>query len=124
MTHSQPPRWYRYRKHLPPGPNIKTWKQLVKASGEGARVGYYHQQLVGQVQALETEALENGRLLSDDGITRYFWHEFDQVIGAALGEETRFLLVEQHVTGDFHGHPVLWSELKRKGAKDEDRRNQ
>ena len=42
-----------------------------------------------KVEALETEALRNGRLLSDDGIVRYFWHEFDRNIGAACGEGRR-----------------------------------
>ena len=96
----------------------------MRETGERGHKSYYHQELRTQVEALETEALRNGRLLSDDGTVRYFWHEFDRNIGAAWGEETPFLLVEHHITGPFHGHPVAWTELKKKGANDEDRRNQ
>lgn len=94
----------------------------MRETGTRGHKSYYHQKLRSDVEQLETEALQKGKLLSDDGTVRYYWYEFDQIIGAACGEETRFLLVELHITGPFHGHPVVWAELKKKGAQDEERR--
>jgi len=117
------PRWQYYKKHLPPNPRTKSWKDLVRETGQRGHKGYYHQDFLGQVEELETQALNGGILLSEEGPVRYYWAEFDRVIGASCGEETPFVLVEQHRSGPFHGHPVTWEELKRKGVRDEDRRS-
>src|SRR5262249_28188298 len=70
-----------------------------------------------------SDSLNEGILRSEEGPVRYYWTEFDRIIGASCGEETPFVLVEHHQSGPFHGHPVTWEELKRKGARDEDRRS-
>jgi hypothetical protein len=121
-----PPVWKYYKKHLPPDARTKGWGQLVRETGESGHKGYYHTDLRGEIEALETLALESairlGRLLSEVWPKRYYWFEFDRIIGASRGEETRFVLVEHHQCGDFHGHPVTWEELKKRGARDDDRR--
>jgi len=116
------PRWIEYRKHLPPNPERKKWAQVVKETAQPGHTSYYHPDMLGQIDRLELACQTDGLLLAERGPVRYYWCQFDGVIGASRGVETAFLLVEHHITGDLHGHPVTWDELKKKGARDEDRR--
>jgi hypothetical protein len=113
--------WKYYKKHIPPNQRTKKWEHLVRETAERGHKGYYHPSLIGQIQNMETKALDEGKALHEHGPVRYCWLEFADVIGASEGQETKFLLVEHHQAGDFHGHPVTWDELKNKGVKDEDR---
>jgi hypothetical protein len=115
------PVWQPYKKHLPPNQRKKLWAQVVRETREPGHKGYYHPDFLGNIENLETSALERGHSLYEEGPVRYFWVEFVETIGASRGEETTLVLVEWHRNGYFHGHPVTWEELKRKGANDEDR---
>jgi hypothetical protein len=88
----------------------------VRETGANDAPAFYHQKWLASVEWLETQTLIEGTLLSDSGIKRYYWAEFGEVIGASRGEETKFILVEHHVGGHFHGHPVTWEELRDEGA--------
>lgn len=115
-----PPRWQYYKKHLPPDSRVKKWELLVRETKERGHRGYYHPDFRDQIQTLETIAFNNGEFLSQRGPVRCYWHKFDHVIGASQGETTAFVLIEYHQDGWYHGHPVTWQELKKKGAINED----
>ena len=94
--------------------------KLCKRRGERSHPSYYHPDFLGRIEELETTTINNGTLLYEDYPVRYFWFEFGWTIGASRGEETKFVLVECHVTGQFHGHPVTWKELDKKRRDLED----
>lgn len=114
-------KWLPYRKHLPPSIKTKDWESLVRETAERGHKGYYHHDLIGRIEEIETLCLEKGRFLYQRTTIRYYWMEFDHITGASSGRSTRFLLVEHHRSGHFHGHPVTWEELKSKGARDDER---
>jgi len=79
--------------------------------------GYYHPDVVAEIESLEMRCRHEGRELPyNGGPTRYYWLKFDRVIGASKGEETHYLLIGHALSGQVHGHPVTWQELKDKGA--------
>jgi hypothetical protein len=117
------PVWQYYKKHLPPSERTKPWAHVVRETRDRSHKSYYHPAFLGRIEELETTTLHNGILLYEDGPVRYYWREFEEIIGASCGEVTMFILVECHMTGPFHGHPVTWEELRKKGASDEDRRD-
>lgn len=110
-------RWEYYRKHLPPAVRIKKWSLLVHETGDGP--AFYHQDLVDRVEEIEKSVLTDGNFLLERTTVRCFWKRFDDVVGASDGCETHYVLVELHSNGNFHGHPVTWNDLKKKGAKGE-----
>jgi hypothetical protein len=114
------PRWQRYPKHLSPSQRKKPWAQVVQETRERSHPSYYHPDFLGRIEELETTTINDGKLLYEDYPVRYFWHEFGQIIGASCGEETKFVLVEWYVTGQFHGHPVTRKELDKKRRDHED----
>jgi hypothetical protein len=118
------PVWEFYEKHRPPSRNAEDWPKWVEQTGRPKHKSYYHYELWPEsISECELKAVLEGVFLSRHGPVKYYWYEHDRVIGASNGEETKFGLAEYHQAGYVHGHPVTWQELKKKGARDEDRRS-
>jgi hypothetical protein len=112
------PRWESYPKHLPPPASRKEWAQVVRDTARKGHKGYYHQNLIAEIEDLEMRCRREGQQLPyARGPTRYYWLKLDRVVGASKGEETHYLLVEHAISGEVHGHPMTWQELKEKGAE-------
>jgi hypothetical protein len=47
---------------------------------------------------------------------KVFWQKMKHIIGASLGEETRFIRVQVGQDGVYHGRPVTPQELKKEGV--------
>lgn len=100
-----------------PSNNVE-WQVIVKQTGDGKkpRAMYMQGLTLGRQRIMEMGAVVDGlgmELPRDKRATvRRFVQQFDEIIGASLGEQTTWMLVEYHQAGAVHGRPVLLSELK------------
>jgi len=115
--------WQPWKKHIPPREATSRWDEFIERTARKGSPSYYHPELGSKIRELETDCLMTGTPLEPSIPTkRYYWKRFDREVGASDGESTHFILVEHLISGEFHGHPRTWRELKRKGAIDETHR--
>jgi hypothetical protein len=108
-------KWCDYRKHVA-HPAV-SWDKLVAGTGKTDGVARYHPVATRPEQErLETMVLNQGMMFREAQGKRWYYLEFDRIIGACSGEETRFIFVEWHSTGAFHGRPMSRKMLRQKGA--------
>ena len=91
-------------KHF--APKNMSWKNVVKSTKSGPA-----KYLKGaEIEALERMVWKNGTDVTNGKTWKVM--EFDEVIGASLGKETKYMRVE-FSSGTIHGHPITKSEYNK-----------
>lgn len=90
-------------KHF--APKNVPWKEVVKSTKRGPA-----KYLPGtDVESLERMVWEKGTLVNNARGWKVM--EFDEIIGASGGKETRYVRVEMS-SGTIHGHPITEEEYR------------
>ena len=107
-------RWVGCAKHFPPT-GLDDWIVYVARTAEGKpRARYRKGMSLEQVEAIEMSFQIGGRLIWEKPLTeRTFYVCLPEMVGASLGEETRFAKVRWGIGGWVHGYPVTPDELRR-----------
>jgi len=92
-------------KHFP-SKNI-SWKDIVKSTKKGP--AKYSKTII-DIEKFEREAWETGTNVVNGKNWRV--KEFDNIIGASGGKETRYIRIENS-NGTIHGHPITGKEFKK-----------
>jgi hypothetical protein len=119
-----------YNKHLP-FYDRSDWKTVVRETRKPPRgqdkkkpVARYIHDPVGkrtlppeQIRNLEFAIASGGNEIpKPPGSIRVLWGEVSVVVGASLGQETKFIRVELAQGGTYHGRPITKEELLKEGA--------
>lgn len=91
-------------KHFPQ--KNMSWKDIIKSTKNGP--AKYKPGI--DIEALERMVWEKGTPVTNGKIRKYM--EFDDIIGASAGAETKYMRVEMS-GGTIHGHPITESEYKK-----------
>jgi hypothetical protein len=100
--------------------NRRNWDRSVTVglTGRPREPAQYDPNLPTEtIKKMEMECIRvgkegGGQLIQDRCHKRTYWKEMGQVIGASAGEKTCFIFVEYHNSGQVHGRPITWKELR------------
>lgn len=115
MAWDESARYWQYRKKHLPLPNHE-WQKVVEwTRNDAAR---YKLGLPMEIEQIEMECVRTGNEMRRDRrvTVKRYWKEFDFVVGASEGMETKYVYAEWHSTNAVHGRPITLDELHRKGA--------
>ena len=92
-------------KHYPD--KNKSWNQIIKSTKNGP--AKYHTN-IDDIEAFEREAWNTGASVNNG--KNWKVKEYDTVIGATNGKETRYVRIECSAN-TIHGHPISESEYNK-----------
>jgi hypothetical protein len=106
------PVWVGCTKHRP---IIGTpWAQVRAGTNQGNKVAKYHENMTDDdIEAIEMSFAEPEDLIYERTCVRYYYARSSggAIIGASNGQDTAFVLIQRHQTGDVHGYPETRDRL-------------
>lgn len=102
------------------------WHEVVKQTALGRKVAKYRNGIGADARRniemkMSSENLDEANrqwgFITEKGVERFYYVVVDDVIGAALGEETNIVKVHRGIAGFVHGYPITRAELEEQLAE-------